>query len=73
MYGGDQHAGTNRGRSSSWSAHGRYDRKVRYALIVSIRAVNSTTDIYAPVSIKIETSGGIMAWGRVGRRTPPAP
>ena len=48
-------------------------RKVRYALIVSIREVNSTTDIYAPVSIKIETSGGIMVWGRVGRRTPRAP
>ena len=41
-------------------AHARYDRKVRYALIVSIRAVNSTIDIYSPVSVKIETSGGIM-------------
>lgn len=41
-------------------AHARYDRKVRYALIVSIRALNSTIDIYSPVAVKIETSSGIM-------------
>jgi hypothetical protein len=36
-------------------AHQRYDRAVRYALIVSIRAVNGTIDIYTPVMTKIAT------------------
>lgn len=34
-------------------AHQRYDRKVRYALLVSIRAVNATVDIYTPVQVQI--------------------
>jgi hypothetical protein len=34
-------------------AHHRYDRTVRYALIVSIRAVNGIVDIYTPVSTQI--------------------
>jgi hypothetical protein len=34
-------------------AHERYDRNIRYALIVSIRAVNGATDIYTPVRIQI--------------------
>jgi hypothetical protein len=36
-------------------AHKRYDRAVRYALIVSIRAVNGTVDIYTPVMTQIAT------------------
>jgi hypothetical protein len=36
-------------------AHARYDRAVRYALIVSIRAVNGTVDIYTPVITQIAT------------------
>jgi hypothetical protein len=36
-------------------AHARYDRVVRYALIVSIRAVNGTVDIYTPVVTQIAT------------------
>ena len=36
-------------------AHERYDRAVRYALIVSIRAVNGTVDIYTPVMTRIVT------------------
>ena len=34
-------------------AYHRYDRTVRYALIVSIRAVNGTVDIYTPVRVQI--------------------
>jgi hypothetical protein len=33
--------------------HHRYDRMARYALIVSIRAVNSNIDIYTPVRLQI--------------------
>jgi len=33
--------------------HHRYDRVVRYALIVSIRAANSDIDIYTPVRLQI--------------------
>jgi hypothetical protein len=33
--------------------HGRYERSVRYSLIVSIRAVNGEVDIYTPVRIQI--------------------
>jgi hypothetical protein len=36
-------------------AHERYDRAVRYALIVSIRAINGTVDIYTPVMTQIAT------------------
>ncbi len=36
-------------------AHKRYDRAVRYALIVSIRAINGTVDIYTPVMTQITT------------------
>lgn len=36
-------------------AQERYDRKTRYALIVSIRAVNGTVDIYTPVKAQIKT------------------
>jgi hypothetical protein len=36
-------------------AHERYDRAARYALIVSIRAVNGTVDIYTPVVTQIAT------------------
>src|SRR5580658_5828419 len=36
--------------------HQRYDRPIRYALIVSIRAVNGTIDIYTPVMTEIATS-----------------
>ncbi len=36
-------------------AHERYDRAVRYVLIVSIRAVNGTVDIYTPVMTQIAT------------------
>jgi hypothetical protein len=36
-------------------AHQRYDRAIRYALIVSIRAVNGTIDIYTPVMTEIAT------------------
>jgi hypothetical protein len=35
--------------------HGRYDRAVRYSLIVSIRAVNGGVDIYTPVQVQIAT------------------
>jgi hypothetical protein len=34
-------------------SHERYDRTVRYALVVSIRAVNSAIDIYTPVRAQI--------------------
>jgi len=34
-------------------SHERYDRTVRYALIVSIRGVNGTIDIYTPVRAQI--------------------
>jgi hypothetical protein len=33
--------------------HKRYDRQVRYAMIVSIRAVNAEIDIYTPVRAQI--------------------
>jgi hypothetical protein len=33
--------------------HKRYDRLVRYALIVSIRATNGDIDIYTPVRIQV--------------------
>ena len=36
-------------------AHQRYDRPIRYALIVSIRAVNGAIDIYTPVMTQIAT------------------
>lgn len=36
-------------------AHQRYDRPIRYALIISIRAVNGTIDIYTPVMTQIAT------------------
>jgi hypothetical protein len=36
-------------------AHQRYDRPIRYALIMSIRAVNGTIDIYTPVMTQIAT------------------
>jgi hypothetical protein len=35
--------------------HTRYERRVRYALIVSIRAVNGEIDIYTPVRAQIVT------------------
>ncbi len=35
--------------------HERYDRNVRYALIVSIRAVSGAIDIYTPVRVQITT------------------
>jgi hypothetical protein len=35
------------------AAHHRFNRAVRYALIVSIRAVNGTIDIYTPVRAQI--------------------
>ena len=34
-------------------SHERYDRTVRYALVVSIRAVNGAIDIYTPVRARI--------------------
>jgi hypothetical protein len=34
-------------------AHHRYNRHVRYSLLVSIRAVNGEIDIYTPVAVKI--------------------
>lgn len=37
-------------------AHHRFDRSVRYALIVSIRAVNGNIDIYTPVRTQITAS-----------------
>ena len=37
------------------STHHRYDEKVRYTLIVSIRAVNGTIDIYTPVQNQVTT------------------
>lgn len=36
-------------------AHHRYNCKVRYSLIVSIRALSSSIDIYTPVQIQIDT------------------
>jgi hypothetical protein len=33
--------------------HKRYDRRVRYGLIVSIRATNAAVDIYTPVQAQI--------------------
>jgi hypothetical protein len=36
--------------------HKRYDRRVRYAVIVSIRAVNGNIDIYTPVRTQITVS-----------------
>jgi hypothetical protein len=36
-------------------AHARHDRAVRYALVVSIRAVHGTVDIYTPVMTQIAT------------------
>jgi hypothetical protein len=36
-------------------AHERYNRLVRYSLIVSIRAVNGDVDIYTPVRVQIAT------------------
>jgi Subtilase family len=36
-------------------AHQRFDRAVRYALIVSIRAINGAVDIYTPVMTQITT------------------
>jgi hypothetical protein len=36
-------------------AHERYERLVRYSLIVSIRAVNGAVDLYTPVSVQIAT------------------
>ena len=41
--------------------HQRYDRPVRYALIVSIRAVNGKIDIYTPVQVQIPTSAEIVS------------
>lgn len=41
--------------------HHRFDQKVRYALIVSIRAVNGTIDIYTPVRNQITTPVEINA------------
>jgi hypothetical protein len=35
--------------------HRRYERTVRYSLIVSIRAVNGDVDIYTPVRVQITT------------------
>jgi hypothetical protein len=35
--------------------HQRYKRSVRYSLIVSIRAVNGSVDIYTPVRVQITT------------------
>ena len=32
----------------------RYNRKVRYSLIVSIRALSSSIDIYTPVQVQID-------------------
>jgi Subtilase family len=34
-------------------AHRRYDRTVRYSLIISIRAINAAIDIYTPVRVQI--------------------
>ena len=42
-------------------AHQRYDRLIRYALIVSIRAVNGTIDIYTPVMTEIATQVELIA------------
>ncbi len=36
-------------------AHHRYERTVRYSLVVSIRAVNGDVDIYTPVQVQIAT------------------
>jgi hypothetical protein len=42
-------------------AHQRYDRPIRYALIVSIRAVNGIIDIYTPVMRQIATLVELIA------------
>jgi hypothetical protein len=42
-------------------AHHRFNRTVRYALIVSIRAVNGTIDIYTPVRAQITAPVEITA------------
>jgi len=34
-------------------SHARYDRRVRYGLVVSIRATNGNIDIYTPVQAQI--------------------
>jgi hypothetical protein len=41
--------------------HERYGRTVRYALIVSIRAVNGNVNIYTPVQVQIATPVQIQA------------
>jgi hypothetical protein len=33
--------------------HARYDRRVRYGLVVSIRATNGDVDTYTPVQVQI--------------------
>lgn len=40
-------------------AHARYDRRVRYCLVVSIRAANGDVDIYTPVHTQITLPVGI--------------
>ena len=40
-------------------AHHRFDQRVRYALVVSIKAVNSNIDIYTPVRTQIATATAI--------------
>ena len=42
-------------------AHQRYDRPIRYALVISIRAVSGTIDIYTPVMTEIATQVELMA------------
>ena len=42
--------------------HRRYERTVRYSLIVSIRAVNGDVDIYTPVRVQITTPIQIATW-----------
>ena len=42
-------------------AHQRYDRPIRYALIVSIRAVNGTIDIYTSVMTQIAAQVELIA------------
>ena len=39
--------------------HGRYDRSIRYSLVVSIRAVNGTVDIYTPVRVQVGAVVGV--------------
>jgi hypothetical protein len=36
-------------------SHKRYDCTVRYALVISIRAINGDIDIYTPLRVQIET------------------